>query len=834
MRNYLLFVSLLTAGLFTSAQQATSHRDNKWERLMEKPVVMQTGTNNHHQSHSTGQHRSGASRGTSILNTQRIGSAGNLLTVIEGGCNQIDASNDLNLVTFIHRCDPTPIPSADVPSGSAIAKYAYDVSKNRGLSWTSDIGAITNNAGINNNTICGRFPQALIYNQSGNTIADSAHFIYSGTWHDNNTWCGQMRGRGKLSGDLSTYNVAIDQVNSKHVGIATGMCKGAPGVFWNLNTMYDGTFNAAGLTNGLVIQKGVWNTTTRNVDWTDTNVPVSFETYPGTNNATVSAIAGFGIAFDPTGQYGWIAVLGDITNDGDSVLDPIFWKTIDGGNTWSQPIWVDLDSIQGVQSSLNPNNIVNGDPTSLNPTTAFDMDLSVDVNGNPHLLTTVGNGGGYSIEAAGYDVWDITYDPNSTSCAWRGIHLAEISTLRGDMTGDAQPQTMDNRPLISRSEDGHKLFFFWSESDAAFLGGPNNDFPNLYGRAIDVVDEKITPLYNFTEGDSLWGGETSNNLGGEFGAARFPVVGVTALQNGNVFNVPLVLTQVDYPNFTPFGQPGSSENPAAFYYISNINFDADSFYSELDQVPPTITLNGPDTMTILLNSTYTEAGATAFDCTDGNITPVIQNSPNTSTVGVYNVLYIATDAAGNSDTVVRTVIVGATPVADFSWSFPQNACKAQFQDLSANLPTSWLWNFGDGSGSTAKNPVKTFSGDGTYNVCLTSTNSFGTSIQVCKQVTVSGCIPSTGIDDLNLGKMVSMFPNPSNGKVSITLQGNVSTNLTVTVYNVLGETVVNPTTYRAGTTNIQLDLSSVANGLYLVKVQSESETTVKHLTISHK
>ncbi len=837
MRNYLLLLSLLATGVVVSAQQL-SHRDSKpVTRLVERPVVLtnnQSPANHSHTTTNSNQSTNSSRALTSILNSQRIGSAGNLLTIIEGTCNQLDVNDSLNLVTFIHRCDPNAIPGSDVPSGSSIAKYAYDVSKNRGNSWTSDIGAITNNGSIDNQTICGRFPQAVIFNQAGNTIADSAHLIYSGTWHDNNTWCGQMRGRGKIggTGNVATYNVNIDPINNKEVGIASSMCKGATGVFWNVNSAYTGTFTAGdAITTAILVQKGVWNPTTKNVDWSVVSIPQAFASFDNAGSE-ISAATSLNIAFDPTGQNGWIAIIGDITVDADSTYDPIFWKTTDGGANWTGPISVDLDEVQGVLTSLSPV-LINGEPASLNPTTAFESDLTVDVNGNPHFLTTIGSGNAYSIEAAGYGVWDITYDASAiTGCNWKGIHLADINTLRGTFSSDNPAQTMDNRPLVSRSEDGNKIFFFWTESDAAFLGTNDNSVPNLFGRAIDVVQEKITPLYNITEGDSLWGGETSNTESGVFGGAIFPTVSPVALKNGNNYNIPLVLTQVDYINFSQ-GSLGSSEQPAAFYYINNVNVPSADFTAPLDQVAPSITLNGSDTVTILLNNTYTEAGATAFDCSVGAITPTIVNSPDTSVVGTYNVLYIATDASGNSDTVVRTVIVGATPVADFTWSFPVNACKPQFQDLSANIPTTWVWSFGPGQGgSSVKNPTKTYTADGTYNVCLTATNSFGTSTQTCKQVTVTGC--TTGINDLDFSSQVSLFPNPSNGKVAVTVNGDVSHDLTVSVYNVLGATVVNPTTYKAGTTNIQLDLSNVASGVYLVKVQNDNGSTVKHLTISHK
>ena len=49
-----------------------------------------------------------------------------------------------------------------------------------------------------------------------------------------------------------------------------------------------------------------------------------------------------------------------------------------------------------------------------------------------------------------------------------------------------------------------------------------------------------------------------------------------------------------------------------------------------------------------------------------------------------------------------------------------------FTDLSANNPTSWLWDFGDGNTSTLQNPSHTYADANTYTVCLTVTNDLGT------------------------------------------------------------------------------------------------------------
>jgi len=80
----------------------------------------------------------------------------------------------------------------------------------------------------------------------------------------------------------------------------------------------------------------------------------------------------------------------------------------------------------------------------------------------------------------------------------------------------------------------------------------------------------------------------------------------------------------------------------------------------LDTTPPVITLNGNMAINVALGSTYVDAGATATDDVDGNLTSsiVTVNSVNTAVLGTYTVTYNVTDLSGNAATeVVRTVIV---------------------------------------------------------------------------------------------------------------------------------------------------------------------------------
>lgn len=92
-----------------------------------------------------------------------------------------------------------------------------------------------------------------------------------------------------------------------------------------------------------------------------------------------------------------------------------------------------------------------------------------------------------------------------------------------------------------------------------------------------------------------------------------------------------------------------------------------------DLVAPTITLTGDDEVTLNLGETYTDAGVTASDDEDGDVTSQVSvtGSVNTDEVGEYIIHYNVSDAAGNNATeVTRTVkvksdlLAGAYSVSD--------------------------------------------------------------------------------------------------------------------------------------------------------------------------
>jgi len=80
-----------------------------------------------------------------------------------------------------------------------------------------------------------------------------------------------------------------------------------------------------------------------------------------------------------------------------------------------------------------------------------------------------------------------------------------------------------------------------------------------------------------------------------------------------------------------------------------------------DTTIPVITIQGSNPQVIIFGTPYSEAGAVATDDIDGTLTVSITGSVDTLSAGEYTITYSCEDAAGNTVSETRTVIVDAGP-----------------------------------------------------------------------------------------------------------------------------------------------------------------------------
>jgi len=212
--------------------------------------------------------------------------------------------------------------------------------------------------------------------------------------------------------------------------------------------------------------------------------------------------------------------------------------------------------------------------------------------------------------------------------------------------------------------------------------------------------------------------------------------------------------------------------------------------------------------TVFIDETTGDVTSWDWDFGDGQ-TDTLQNPAHTYLAsGDFDVRLIATGPGGaDTLTVAGYISVTESVTADFSVSDTTGVAPVaiDFTDLSTGSPTTWFWDFGDGSSDMVQNPGHTYTVAGTYSVMLIATGECGPDTLVQTDLVVvsppdapvaafsgtplSGCAPlEVAFTDESLGGILTWawdfgdgatdtIPNPTHTYVDA---GLFSVNLTVT------------------------------------------------------
>jgi PKD repeat protein len=276
------------------------------------------------------------------------------------------------------------------------------------------------------------------------------------------------------------------------------------------------------------------------------------------------------------------------------------------------------------------------------------------------------------------------------------------------------------------------------------------------------------------------------------------------------------------------------------------------------------------------NTSYPQTGSTWFgngevdiDYGDGNIDYNIGSTINHtySAAGTYYVCVTVweTDSAGTvlcTDTYCDSVTVtsGTMPcqadfqaIRDTGMVIIQNPNGTttttftdvfSFMDLSTpvNMIQSWQWDMGDNgvgqylqnTSSTSQMPVYEFDTNGVYNVCLTIVTMGGQCTSTtCDSIDFSMMQGQTAVNEVNAIEQLTLYPNPANDKITISLMSNTAGNLSIRLVNMMGQTLrTKKVTIYNEATNHSLDVSEIANGVYSVEVVLNGEKQYQRVVIS--
>ena len=96
------------------------------------------------------------------------------------------------------------------------------------------------------------------------------------------------------------------------------------------------------------------------------------------------------------------------------------------------------------------------------------------------------------------------------------------------------------------------------------------------------------------------------------------------------------------------------------FLVTNENLTSPNII--IDTIAPSITLNGKNNTVSIINRSYTDANATAYDLSYGSKTIQPTGFVNTSTLGNYDLTYTAPDDyAGNTGPIITRNVIVATP-----------------------------------------------------------------------------------------------------------------------------------------------------------------------------
>jgi len=191
--------------------------------------------------------------------------------------------------------------------------------------------------------------------------------------------------------------------------------------------------------------------------------------------------------------------------------------------------------------------------------------------------------------------------------------------------------------------------------------------------------------------------------------------------------------------------------------------------------------------------------------------------------GHYTVTVTDNNGCSNSDQI--NVSVFSTPTSGFSFNISNQ--DVSFINNSQNA-SNYFWDFGDGTTSTDVNPSHRYLSPGIYTVVLTSSNS------ACGQAgsTNNVNITETGISENDAQLQLSIFPNPSNGLVTINVVNTDLTNVSFEVFNSLGQ-IVYSKKYSGLNASETINLSGMASGTYTVKIKSNEAMKVAKLILNN-
>lgn len=172
--------------------------------------------------------------------------------------------------------------------------------------------------------------------------------------------------------------------------------------------------------------------------------------------------------------------------------------------------------------------------------------------------------------------------------------------------------------------------------------------------------------------------------------------------------------------------------------------------------------------------------------------------------------------------ITDTLNVYSSPVADFGMN--GLGLPVEFIGASAGDIAQWTWDFGDGNTGTGQQITHTFGQAGSYTVTLIIENLCGTDT-----ISANVTVPFVGVDEQLANTIpLNLYPNPTNGLVTINLPLGIDNSNQLIVTDIQGRPVLAEANIGSSK---QLNTSNLPAGIYVVRYQSPSGNAAKRLVV---
>ena len=196
---------------------------------------------------------------------------------------------------------------------------------------------------------------------------------------------------------------------------------------------------------------------------------------------------------------------------------------------------------------------------------------------------------------------------------------------------------------------------------------------------------------------------------------------------------------------------------------------------------------------------------------------------------------VGEDANGCTKTDSILIAVSVSPFASMSNSssndtldldIPNGGDIQFFSTLSTNA-VGFTWDFGDTGSSSSPNPIYTYTGPGVFTVMLIASNG-GCTDTAYTTITV---LQTISINENDLSSLINIYPNPANDNINISLNQLEKENISITIYNGVGQLISSPSLVIGK--SLIIDVEDFIEGVYIIHFEFNGNIISKRFTVIH-